>query len=132
MSRWKFETLDGTQTYSFHVNPNSMTSPIPNRSVEWDYAAAPNGDGSGPVGYSGKRAARQPHPWEFGGIIRSQDQFSAFLLWLNKKTWIRLTDHLGRTYVVRLMAFAPEQLGQSRNVHAPHRHTYTMKVITRP
>jgi hypothetical protein len=125
--RWRFETLDSSQVYAFPINPNGLTSAIANRDITWDYSSVPGGGG-----YAGKRAPRAPVPFEFSGVLRSVGQYDALVLWVNKNTWVRLVDHLERTLVVRLLLIDLEQQGKSRNIHAPYRHTYTMKAITKP
>jgi hypothetical protein len=127
--RWKFETLDGAETYTFEINPNTQSSPISNRDITWNYAAVR--DGGTPVGYSGTRAPRAPKPWEFGGVVRSKEQYDAFIYWLNKKAWVRVTDDLGRQFIIRILSFEPAQeAGSGRRV--PYRHTYTVRTVIKP
>lgn len=119
--KWKFTDLQNATTYVFDVNPNQMSSPVPIRDIQWEHDRV--------AGYTGRRAGRQPHPWSFSGVIRSPEQYAAFLTWLGKRKKIRVTTDLGQEYIVRLLRFKPKQEAGARNQHAPWRHTYTMECL---
>lgn len=118
MARWKFATLDGLETYTMDMSPNEAASPIQGRSVAWTYSRE---------GYTGTRAGRVPTTWSFSGTLRTEEQFEAFVAWLNKRVKIRVTTDLGETYVVRLVSFVPEAARSRRQ--APHRHTYVFNCL---
>lgn len=119
--RWRFDLLVGVESYVFEINPNAQDNPHPSRSITWDFNPS--------LGYSGRRAGRTPHQWSFSGVIRSQEQYDAFLYWVGKKVKIKLTDDLLNEYVIRLTDFLPEQTAGARNRHAPWRMTYTMRAL---
>lgn len=119
MSRWKLETLDGSDSYTFGMSPNEQDSPVPNREVTWDFNPG--------LGWSGKRAGRLPKQWSFSGILRTQEQYEALRDWANKRVKIRLTDDRGDSFIVRLLEFEPTQRAAARNVNVPYRMTYTMR-----
>lgn len=121
MSRWKLELLSGGESYEFEINPNAQENPHPARSINWNFHPT--------LGFSGSRAGRQPHPWSFSGVLRSQAQYDALLLWVDKKVKIRLTDDLGNTRVIRLLEFSPQQTAGARSRHAPWRMIYTMRCL---
>lgn len=118
MVRWTLALLDNSESYVMELNPNAAGNALANRAVEWT---------SSRLGYTGTRSGRTPQPWEFSGVLRSQAQFEAMVLWLNKRKKVRVTTDLGQQYVVRLVSFVPDQ-SRSR-VQAPHRHTYTVNCL---
>lgn len=121
MPRWTLSTLDGAQSYVFVINPNEQTSPFPARGVAWDFNGAK-------LGWSGKREGRTGHRWTFSGVLRDQAQYDALLLWVGKRTKVRLTDDRGDSFIVRLVTFAPTQQASARS-HTPWRMTYEMTAL---
>lgn len=120
-TRWKLETLDAAESYTFEINPNAQDSPFLVRNVTWDY--------NGPVlGWSGRRDGRLPKDWSFSGVLRSQAQYDALLVWVGKRVKIKLTDDRGTVYTLRLTTFSPSQQGPARR-NAPWRMTYTMRAM---
>lgn len=118
MQRWKFETLDGLDSYTFEMNPNQMDSPLLERTID-----------SHVVGIDGKlRGFRkdQAKTWSFSGALHTQSQYEAFEQWLHSGR-IYLTDHLNRKFLVRLTNFDPTRGGTRRT---PWRHTYVVSVTT--
>lgn len=116
--RWKFQTLDSSQSYTFDMNPNQMDSPLLEKTVD-----------SHAQGIDGViRGARKDvaKGWSFSGVLHSQAQYEAFELWLHKGR-IHLTDHLGRTFLVRLTNFDPTRAGTRQHAW---RHTYVVSVTT--
>lgn len=121
MSRWKLELLSGGEFYEFEINPNAQDNPHPTRSIKWDFHPT--------LGFSGTRQGRSPHDWSFSGVLRSQAQYDALLLWVGKKVKVRLTDDLGNKRIIRLLEFSPQQTAGARSRHAPWRMTYTMRCL---
>lgn len=121
MARWTLSTLDGSETYVFEISPNAHTSMLPDRSVTWAWTSE---------GFTGRRAGRTPHPWEFSGVLRTQEQFDHLRDWVAKREKVHLTTDLDQTLLVRLMSFKPSQQAATRNRLAPWRHTYTVSVLT--
>lgn len=120
VTRWRLESLDGQESYEFAINPNDQSSPIPTRDIQWSWTRA---------GFTGLRAGRGPHRWEFSGVLRSKAQFDAFKYWVGRKEKVRLTDDLGRGYLLRLMSFKPRQEGGYRGANVPWRHEYSMECL---
>lgn len=120
--RWTLQTLDGSQKYIFPINPNAMTSPVPARDITWQQSRE---------GFTGTRAGRSHHSWEFSGVLRTEQEMFMLLYWLDKREWILLTDDLGQSQIVRLVSFKPTQNAGARSRHAPWRHTYTMTCLSR-
>lgn len=118
--RWTLSTLDGSETYTLQINPQSMESPFPVRAVEWEW--------NGPrLGWSGRRAGRTPKQWSFSGVLRSEEQYNDLLAWVGKSHKIQLTDDRGDQFLIRLLEFKPTQTGSSRSRIVPWRMTYTMQ-----
>ena len=123
MARWRFETLDRTEIYVFHISPNEHASMVPVREITWQHSRA---------GFTGTRAGRNLHAWTFAGVLRDQAQYDALLSWVNKRTWIRLVTDLDQELIVRLQGLTTSRVAGARGRHAPWRQTYTMSVLTSP
>ena len=118
-ARWKLETLDASDTYTFAMNPNAMAPPHPADGVSFTYT---------PNGYIGVRTPAQPVSWQFSGVLREQAQFDALVLWVTMhRTKVRLTTDLNEQLIVRLSGFTAERQASSR--HVPWRRTYSMKAL---
>lgn len=118
---WRLETLDGSQSYAFEINPNAQDSPFPNRDIGWEFH--PSTD------FTGRRAGRVGHTWSFSGVLRTQAQYDALLQWVGKRVKVRLIDDRGDKLLVRLVRFSPAQVGGARARHAPWRWTYSMDAM---
>jgi hypothetical protein len=117
MTSWAFK--DGAVVYSFPINPNEHGNLVLSRGIEWQYSRQ---------GYSGTRAGRIPFATSFSGVLRSEAQYDAMLLWLRKRKRINLVTDLNQEFTVRLTAFKPSQEGASRQAPA-WRWTYSMELI---
>lgn len=120
MGSWVLSDPATLETWVMPLNPNKMTSPhAPKNSV-----ILPRG-----TGYDGVARVLQfrgqPFEWSFSGSIRSQEHYDAFVHWTSKVTKVRVLDHLGRTWEVRITGVDLEELRPSRL--RPWRFNYTVK-----
>lgn len=93
------------------MNPNKMTSPHAPRNMTV-YPSAPIYNPA--VEARGGMArvfehAREPYEWSFSGVIREGEQYDELLRWCRKLRRVELTDHLGRTWLIRMSAFLPDE-----------------------
>lgn len=115
--QWKFETLDGLQSYLLEINPNATTTPVRTRPITWTATRA---------GFTGTKEKKAPVPWEFSGVLRSQAQYDTFVTWVTKDEKVRVTTHLGQVYVLRFNGFKPVSGGRAA---APFRHLYSIAAL---
>ena len=134
--RWKLETFDQSESYTFPINPNVMSSPIPAQSLTYNWAGDLRsrlygvGGGTQTVmthSFVGTRAPRAPVQWSFGGVLYDEAHYAAMVEWIGKGK-VRLTTDLGEILQVRLTAFQPERKSPQRPRH-PFRHHYTVKAL---
>lgn len=118
--RWKLSTIDGAQSYTFEISPNSQDNPLPARGYNWEYHHQ--------MGWSGRRSGRTPKQWQFSGTLLSQAHYDALLVWVGKRVKITLTDDRGDRYLIRLLSFQPVQAAGGRG-NTPWRMTYTMQAL---
>ena len=118
MVRWTLSLLDNSESYVFEINPNAALSAVRNRTIAWRYSRE---------GHTGVRSGRTPQPWEFSGVLRTEEQYLALLAWLNKRKKVRIVTDLGQELTVRLVAYKPEQA--KTRLQAPHRHQYSMSCL---
>lgn len=117
---WTLHDLSSVMPdYVFDTNPNTMTSPLPVRVLE-SHGRAIDGE------FRAKGSV-PPHDWTFGGVLFIQTQHDALRDYVAKAGQVYLTDHLGRTFVVRLKLFNPTRAWTPR---FPWRHKYTCNVTT--
>lgn len=123
--RWRFDALDGSDSYVFETNPNQMTSPFAPKQVAAQTTTAVDGQ------VLLTQGQRKPTEWQFTGTTLSQAHYDKLLAWKNKNQRIYLTDHFARQFIVYLTSFEPTPKG---SLAYPWRHEYTMKalVLTEP
>lgn len=118
--RWTIS--DATETYTFTVNPNAMTSPFPERNILLKATTAIDGQ---VILMEGARAATN---WTFSGDILDHTQYEALRSWVLDRVGRRVVvaDHFGRNLVCVLTKFDPTP---KRAVGRYWRHTYTISAI---
>lgn len=111
MSKWTLS--DGTDTYTFEVNPIDVTSPprrkevdalVTSESVVFERPEAPIRD-------------------SFSGTLIDQNQHEKFEEWFDKRGEVTLTDDLGRVFTIILISYEPER---RRSISHPWLHDYTL------
>lgn len=121
LQRWQLHSPPRALTYVVPINPREMTSPHGAR---------------GTVGYSvspidlnvrARREHRLPSQWNFGGVIRTQDHHDTLREWCTYPEKVEITDHLQRTFSVRLLAFEPTERRPTPLV--PWRFTYMIRAL---
>lgn len=120
--KWTMENLETSDSYTFLINPNEMTSPFTPRQTEHRSRS--------PLSTS-HRAWRKPFTpfeWTFSGVFYEKAQYEMFFQLWKTRAKFELTDHYGRTMVLRVVGFAPEQKAPMRRLH-PFRQTYSMKCL---
>lgn len=118
--KWLLHDLSGVLAdYTFAVNPNVLSSPLPARALAMHGVAI-----DGQIRGFGKVP---PHEWTFGGILYDQAQYVALRDWVFRAGKTHLTDHLNRKFLVRLTIFNPVRAGTRRH---PWRHKYEVSVTT--
>jgi hypothetical protein len=120
MNKWLLHDLSGTiSDYRFAINPNTMSSPLPAHVLSLNGATIHDGvRGQGRI---------PPHEWTFGGLLYERGQYERLRDYVLQAGRTELTDHLGRTFLVRLNNFDPIRAGTRKH---PWRHKYNMRVIT--
>lgn len=116
--RWIFTDLSTSTSETFEINPRDGGTPAYEKNFQYTSTAAPNGK---TLVFEG---IDKPQTIEFSGVILTQTQFNLFYNWWNKRNQIRITDDLGRQFVVVMESFAPVR---KRAIHYPWRHDYTIK-----
>lgn len=119
MLRWKLKDMTTSDEVTFPFNPNTMSSPHAPRSTVTQATSPVDGT---------VRAVRPRPPvkdWAFGGFIRSEEHYDLLDSWVQRGVPVELTDHLGRTFLLRLIQFRPKERRPTRIV--AWRFTYEMR-----
>lgn len=118
--RWKLEDSGGS--YTFTLNPKTMTSPFGQRNIVLKYTTAIDGQ---VVLMEGNR---QVPEWTFSGNILDAEHYEALRSWVYDRLGRRVTlsDHFGRRIVCVLTKFDPTP---KRAVGKYWRHEYTITAI---
>lgn len=120
INKWLLHDLSGRlPNYTFGINPNTMSSPLPAHVLTLNGASI-HGEFRG-IGRI------PPHSWTFGGLLLEQSQYDALRDWVLYAGRTHLTDHLNRTFLVRLNNFDPIRAGTKKH---PWRHKYNLAAIT--
>ena len=118
--RWLFD--DGVTTYRVPFNPNKMSDPMPNKTLE----TLPNIHG---VHRTLRRGTKTPREWTFSGVIRTQDHYDQLLVWSQKATPFDITDHYGRVFTVVPVRFNPTEKRPSATVPDKYDYDFTVLVL---
>ena len=120
--RWVLTEVDTGDTWTMPINPDSMTSPVLERSMTTTYGSN--------VGTARLRTFVTPSralDWSWSGVIRTKAHHDALEAWSRKPGKVRVTDHLGRTFEVMLQGFEPTD--RKPTPTTPWRLRYTMKTL---
>lgn len=124
MTRWSLYDPSTSETWTFPINPNKMTSPHPAKSSTIFARNVSQVDDS--TGISRVFQQRQePYEWSFSGVIRSQEHYEDFRDWARRVVRLRLTDHFGRVWSIRFDSVDMDE--QKPTFRHPWRFTYTAK-----
>lgn len=127
---WKWELYDPNsgERDLFPINPNVMTSPHrpTNAQLFTAYAIPIMADNEQAVALV-LNAKREPHEFEFSGVIRSEEHYDMLIAWSKKRTKIELTDHLERTWQIRLLNLDLEE--RRPTARTAWRFRYTMTAL---
>lgn len=113
--RWTFEDLATGDSYEWEVNPNSGGSPQYRKTITYQ-----NTVGGRTLIFEG---SDEPLTGQVSGVLLSQDQHETLVDWWDKRHLVRLTDDLGRTYMIYIVSYEPER---QRSVRYGYKHSYTM------
>lgn len=120
--KWRFYDPIDDVTLRMEVNPNSGAAPAIRKNIAHKTTTAPTDEGATLL-FEG---AEEPQTFDFGGVILTQTQYEAMVLWVNKKRVIRITDDLLRDWDVYLTGFAPRR---KISRHYPWRHDYDVTAV---
>lgn len=123
--QWKFtdpyDTNSGTNSYTFPINPNTMTSPFPQRAISSTQTTAVTGQ---VLLWEGSVPAKS---WQFGGVLLDEAQHEALRAWVYERhNRIIVTDHFGRPITCALQQFDAQP---KRSVGKYWRHDYTITAL---
>lgn len=113
--KWLFEDLALDESYVFEINPNEGGSPQYKKNITYQDTIA----GNTLIFEGGDQAIET----SVSGTLLSQSQHETFVDWFSKRHLIRLTDDLGRTYMIYITGYEPKRV---RAVQARYKHTYTL------
>lgn len=120
--RWSFRDTETDEVFELKMNPNEMSSPYSRWDTEfWSTSLLSRS----------RRARRQPFmpiEWTFSGVSLTKENHNILQQLARREAKLELTDHLGRSMTVRMVAFAPSQKAPKR-LHRPWRMTYEVKCL---
>lgn len=114
-----YDTNPATNTYTFPRNPESMTSPLGERSLSSLVTTAGK-----VLLYEGTTPAKS---WQFSGPLLEKAHYDALYTWVyTKNRRVNLTDHYGR---VLSLAFQTLDAQPKRRVNYYWSHDYTVTAL---
>lgn len=131
--RWLFYDPLSADSYTFAINPDSMTSPEPpQKQVRTGPGRTQHSDPPGTqpraVTFMTKPA---PWEWEFSGAIREQAQYTALRDWVARGTAVMVRDHLSRVWKVYLTDFLPAEYPKASRIFWRIRYTVKVQILRR-
>jgi hypothetical protein len=121
--RWLFEDPVAATSYRVPINPNKMTSPFPERSLDSVQTIRQHWR----IRETVKNAA---HEWRFSGVIRDIDHYDNLYLWSLKPNPFTITDHLGRIFEVVPVRFIPDEKRPSARISAKFDYEFLVYVLS--
>lgn len=120
VQRWRFDDLVTHETYEFEINPKEGGSPSYKKHINYQNTCAPNGKTLVFEGHD------EPQVLTFTGTILTQTLYDAMVTWFSKRHQIKVTDDLGRSFMIYIMSFEPKR---ERSFHYPWKHSYQVSYI---
>lgn len=118
-----YDDNDDTNTYSFPINPNAMTSPFPTRTISASFTTAISGQTLLTEG------APKPSQWQFTGSIFNAAHYDALRSWVYERNRrIIVQDHFGRP-ITCVLVFFDAQPKQVQKKYWMHTYTITALVV---
>lgn len=128
LARWTLHDTDTGATWVFPINPYQMTSPNPPKKFTL-FSRAHAFTGTAMV--AGVSRAIQlradPYEWQFVGNIRTAEHLATLKTWAAKTNRVQISDHLGRSWRIRITGLEVEEQKPSRL--KPYRYGYTAKAV---
>ena len=125
--RWVFAEVGTANTWTVPLNPDSMSSPIAQRTLTSAFAAY-QGSPRTPSTMMRTPASTQ---WEFSGVIRTKAHHDDLIAWCRKPGKVRITDHLGRTFEVMISDIEIADRRPTPNTPWRLRYTVTASILRR-
>lgn len=118
--RWKLTDTETSDEVIVPINPNKMSTPTRTRDVQ--YFATGFG---GMAGID--RGQATPTSWTWEGVILTKAHYDLLLEWTQRGVYLRVDDHLGRTFGIIIEKFDPVE--RLPTVTKPWRADYTMTCL---
>lgn len=119
---WRWEdVIDGTVQF-MPINPNDGASPKYQKNLTKNTTTAPGSTGTVII----SEGADTPPQFDFSGDIVTQEHYDFIYNAWAKRHPVRLTDDLGRTFVIYMESFSPSRK-LSRTY--PWRHSYDATAV---
>jgi hypothetical protein len=123
--RWTLYDPSTDESWEMQFNPNKMTSPhAPDGTQIFTRSATRPSAGSVARVLVGKL---QPHDWSFSGVVREEVHFRQLHAWSRKRQQVQLTDHLGRTWLIRILSMDVNE--RKPTLRRNWRFEYTVKTL---
>lgn len=118
--RWKLEDPAISDTYTFAINPDALTPPAVETTVNFTATTAVDGVN---LFYEGRPPAQQV---TFSGTILDAGQHDAFVRFARKRRQVKLTDDTGAVLWIKITSYKPVRVRSGLN---PNKKTYTIEAF---
>ncbi len=119
---WRFEDATEGTVLFMPINPNDGASPHYQKSLTKETTTAPGGTGQTLI-FEG---SDQAIDFAFSGALLTQEHYEFILNAWKKRHLLKLTDDLGREFVIYIESFNPKRV---RSATYPWRHTYDANAV---
>lgn len=109
VQRWTLYNPSTGITLTFPRNPIEGVLPEYEKNVDLQTTTSPDGQ---PLMFQGRD---KPRTMPFSGSIRDKEHFDFMLAWYRLSVPVTVTDHLGNTFSLYLVRFAPKPKNRHNN-----------------
>lgn len=125
MNRWTLKDTTTDEVWEMPINPDSMTSPEPDRQLSFGQGFRKN---TRLRTYARPSEAKE---WEWSGVIRTQAHHDTLHEWALRGVPVEVSDHLGRTYRVVIAKFDVTDRRPTKTVSWRLRYTMSVRIVRR-
>lgn len=121
---WRFEDPVEGSVQIMEINPNDGACPNYQKSLTKSTTTAPGAEAKALL-FEG---ADQVTQFDFSGVILEKSQYDFLYTAWKKRHPVKLTDDLGRTFIIYFEGFTPSRKAPMTPAH-PWRHTYQATTV---
>lgn len=126
MNRWTLHDTVTDEVWEMPINPDSMTSPEPERVLKFGQGYRQNSTRLRTI-----ESPSDAREWSWSGAIRTKAHHDTLFDWASRHVPVEVTDHLGRTYRVVITQFDVTERQPTKSTPWRPRYQMTVRIMGR-